>query len=107
MKNFPTANPGPLKLGDWAKPVTTHSRHNRSVTEYFSRKDDNGKAVYSFSRDFQDTWDQETENQHEAKNSDPWLRIEELEAKLEALQEELNDFHWAQDVRSNRVAEYC
>ena len=87
-----------------SNPITTHSRHNHSVTEYFSRKDDDGKAVYSFSKDFTDTWDQETEDEHESKNSDPWLKIEELEAKLEALQEELNDFQWAQDVRSNPVS---
>ena len=87
-----------------SNPITTHSRHNHSVTEYFSKKNDDGKAVYSFSRDFEDTWDQETEDEHESKNSDPWLRIEELEAKLEALQEELNDFQWAQDVRSNPVS---
>ena len=87
-----------------SNPITTHSRHNHTVTKYFSKKDDDGKAVYSFSRDFEDTWDQETEDEHEAKCSDPWLRIEELEAKLEALQEELNDFQWAQDVRSNPVS---
>jgi hypothetical protein len=107
MKNFPTANPGPLELGDWAKPITTHSRHNHSVTEYYSKKDENGQPVYSFSRDFEDTWDQETEDQHEAKNSDPWLRIEELEAKLEALQEELNDFHWAQEIHSKSRVSCC
>jgi len=90
-----------------SNPITTHSRHNHSVTEYYSRKDENGQPVYSFSKDFQDTWDQETEDEHESKNSDPWLRIEELEAKLEALQEELNDFQWAQDVRSQRGAEDC
>lgn len=90
-----------------SNPITTHSRHNHSVTEYFSKKDENGKAVYSFSRDFENTWDQATEDQNESKNSDPWLKIEELEAKLEAMQEELNDFHWAQDVHSNCVAEYC
>ena len=35
------------------------------------------------------------------------LVIAKLEAKLEALQEELNDFQWAQDVRSQRGAECC
>jgi hypothetical protein len=88
-------------------PITILERHNHSVTEYFSKKDENGKTIYSFSTDFQDTWDQETEDQHEAKNSDPWLRIEELETLLETMQQEIADYLWAQDVRSNRVAEYC
>jgi len=88
-------------------PITILERHNHSVTEYFSKKDENGKTIYSFSTDFQDTWDQETEDQHEAKNSDPWLRIEELEAKLEALQEELNDYHWAQEIQSKSRVSCC
>ena len=90
-----------------SNPITTHSRHNHSVTEYFSKKDDDGKAVYSFSRDFTDTWDQATEDEHESKNSDPWLKIEELEAKLEALQEELNDFHWSREIQSKGGVSYC
>jgi hypothetical protein len=90
-----------------SNPITTHSRHNHSVTEYYSKKDDDGKAVYSFSRDFEDTWDQETEDEHESKNSDPWLKIEELEAKLEALQEELNDFHWSREIQSKGGVSCC
>ena len=88
-------------------PTTTHSRHNHSVTEYYSKKDDDGKAVYSFCKDFTDTWDQETEDEHEAKCSDPWLRIEELETLLETMQQEIADYLWAQDVRSQRGAECC
>lgn len=89
-----------------SNPITTHSRHNHSVTEYFSRKDDDGQPVYSFSRDFEDTWDQATEDEHESKNSDPWLRIEELEAKLEALQEELNEYKYGRE-HYTRDGEYC
>ena len=88
-------------------PITTHSRHNHSITEYFSKKDENGQPVYSFSRDFEDTWDQETEDEHESKNSDPWLRIEELETLLETMQQEIADYLWAQDVRSQRNGECC
>ena len=90
-----------------SNPITTNFRHNHSVTEYYSKKDKNGQPVYSFSKDFSDTWDQETEDEHEAKNSDPWLRIEELETLLETMQQEIADYLWAQDVRSNRVAECC
>lgn len=95
-----------------SNPITTHSRHNHSITEYFSKKDNDGKAVYSFSRDFTDTWDQETEDEHESKNSDPWLRIEELEAKLEALQDELSEYKHGRTTHYitthyTRDGEYC
>jgi len=44
--------------------ITTHTASNGNV--YYSTTDDTGATVYSFTQDFTDTWDQETQEQHTA-----------------------------------------
>ena len=35
---------------------------NKNGETYYSKEDENGETVYSFTEDFKDTWDQETQN---------------------------------------------
>ena len=45
-------------------PMTIHT--NTTGTVYFSKTDEDGQTIYSFTEDFEDTWTQEVQDEHEA-----------------------------------------
>ena len=42
--------------------IETHT--NKKGVPYFSKTDENGDAIYSFSEDFDDIWDQDTQYEY-------------------------------------------
>lgn len=42
--------------------MTTHT--NKNGINYYSKTDENGEIIYSFTIDFDDTWTQEEQNLH-------------------------------------------
>jgi hypothetical protein len=47
--------------------ITTHI--NKNGLQYFSTTDENGKTIYSFTQDFEDTWSQDDEDLYGSENA--------------------------------------
>jgi hypothetical protein len=43
--------------------MTTHTNKNGII--YYSKTDENGKTMYSFTEDFEDIWTQEVQDEYE------------------------------------------